>query len=328
MHQEVAPHYEPDTAQALITPLGSLAGRRMFLEGPQSRHFIGREAGIRNPEDNSGTADKVVAEYADQTDRKALDAYAVRVTDNAYHEEALRETANRDSLTGLANKRTWRRMLRGMMKLAEETDGEVGILLFDVDAFKELNDVHGHPVGDEVLIRIARILEGNTRWAENAPAPDLKALKEVVNYMWSIPGRLGGDEFALAVFFPKNPQPKHAYDKRGREEMSTDDRMIRIVQRLTGLVAEEVQGYDITRLGISVGRAIWTEDTTETDLLTIADRDLANVKRRGKLKQLQHMTEIQLEFLRMGVKFLHLAGITIDSRVMLDPTEVNETFDA
>ncbi|WP_146905857.1 GGDEF domain-containing protein [Cellulomonas aerilata] len=88
----------------------------------------------------------------------------------------LDELAGTDSLTGLATRR--RLLEAGTRALA---DGRpVGLLVVDVDRFKQLNDAHGHPVGDLVLVQLAQLLAGLAAGAD-------------------VPARLGGDELALLV---------------------------------------------------------------------------------------------------------------------------------
>jgi diguanylate cyclase (GGDEF)-like protein/putative nucleotidyltransferase with HDIG domain len=112
---------------------------------------------------------------------EVLDLLADRITAGG-HPDASTALANRvaelerlahtDELTGLANRRHWTATVRQQIKAG----GGGGVLLCDVDRFKEVNDVHGHATGDLVLIEVARIL------ARHGTA-----------------GRLGGDEFALWI---------------------------------------------------------------------------------------------------------------------------------
>lgn len=83
--------------------------------------------------------------------------------------------ALRDTLTGLANRASFRR------ELEQALDGgrQVSILLLDLDHFKEINDTKGHPIGDEVLRVVAARLASNSRGGTVA--------------------RLGGDEFAIVL---------------------------------------------------------------------------------------------------------------------------------
>jgi diguanylate cyclase (GGDEF)-like protein len=90
-----------------------------------------------------------------------------------------RRRAHTDELTGLAN----RRALLARLEDDIAAGHAVGLVLFDLDRFKELNDTLGHPTGDVLLQRIGPRLTGLLR------PGDLLA-------------RLGGDEFAVALAGP------------------------------------------------------------------------------------------------------------------------------
>ncbi len=84
----------------------------------------------------------------------------------------LERVASIDELTGIANRRHWMSSVRCAVR-----SGEAGsLLLCDVDHFKQINDTHGHPTGDLVLMEVARILTHH-----------------------GLAGRIGGDEFALWI---------------------------------------------------------------------------------------------------------------------------------
>jgi diguanylate cyclase (GGDEF)-like protein len=93
---------------------------------------------------------------------------------------ALQEQAAVDSLTGLVNRRSFDGALQ--TALNAPVSAGTGLVLIDVDAFKAINDTHGHPVGDDVLVHLAGILRRQVR-ADDA-----------------VLSRLGGDE--LAVLLP------------------------------------------------------------------------------------------------------------------------------
>jgi diguanylate cyclase (GGDEF)-like protein len=94
--------------------------------------------------------------------------------------EALQEQARVDSLTGLVNRRVFDEALE--TSLTRPVPAGTALVLIDVDAFKTINDRHGHPVGDDVLVHLAGVLREQVR-AEDA-----------------VLSRLGGDE--LAVLLP------------------------------------------------------------------------------------------------------------------------------
>jgi len=85
-----------------------------------------------------------------------------------------------DPLTGLANRRRWDTELATACGAARQRGSLVGVVLLDIDHFKQINDRHGHPGGDEALRDVARLLTDGVR------AGDLVA-------------RLGGDEFAVLL---------------------------------------------------------------------------------------------------------------------------------
>jgi diguanylate cyclase (GGDEF)-like protein len=95
-----------------------------------------------------------------------------------YHEELI-DLAIYDSLTGLYNRRRFRALLDEEMA-AGKLLKPLSLMLLDLDHFKQINDRHGHLVGDQVLSMVAQVIR------EHAPAD--AAL-----------GRLGGEEFALAL---------------------------------------------------------------------------------------------------------------------------------
>jgi diguanylate cyclase (GGDEF)-like protein len=92
----------------------------------------------------------------------------------------LERLSHEDPLTGLANRRRWDAELESVCIAARQRGSVVGVVLLDIDHFKQINDRHGHPGGDEALRQVARLLSDRVR------AGDLVA-------------RLGGDEFAVLL---------------------------------------------------------------------------------------------------------------------------------
>lgn len=75
-------------------------------------------------------------------------------------EQALREMATHDSLTGLANRRALLEDLGRGLQVAGRKGGVVGVVLMDVDRFKYVNDSLGHDIGDALLIAAGDRLRG------------------------------------------------------------------------------------------------------------------------------------------------------------------------
>ena len=103
---------------------------------------------------------------------------------NAWLLQQLRQMADTDGLTGIANRRTFDEALERELARAARSGEEVSLVLLDIDHFKRLNDTHGHQVGDDVLRRVARAIADATR-------------------RYDLAARYGGEEFA--VILPRTP---------------------------------------------------------------------------------------------------------------------------
>lgn len=128
------------------------------------RTMYGRGFVVRN---ESGRATRLVGSLQDVTAQKR-------------YEEELRQAAHHDSLTGLPNRLLFAERLDAALGEARRTGGTVGLIVFDVDRFKTINDSLGHDAGDAVLCEVAKRLQ------RVAPVGATAA-------------RLAGDEFAIII---------------------------------------------------------------------------------------------------------------------------------
>jgi diguanylate cyclase (GGDEF)-like protein len=94
--------------------------------------------------------------------------------------EAQRYLAEHDALTRLRNRHSFMAELDSCLRRSQPNGDQVALVYCDLDGFKELNDAHGHTVGDEVLARFGRVLTASVREDDVA-------------------FRIGGDEFALVL---------------------------------------------------------------------------------------------------------------------------------
>ena len=94
--------------------------------------------------------------------------------------ERLEHLSMSDALTGLGNRRAFDEALSAEMARARRAKGSMGLVILDVDHFKQFNDRHGHQAGDDALVTVARVL------ADEARAEDRAC-------------RIGGEEFALLL---------------------------------------------------------------------------------------------------------------------------------
>jgi diguanylate cyclase (GGDEF)-like protein len=165
--------------------------------------------------------------------------------------DMLATIASTDALTGLANRRSFSDALDAAIARADNEGGEVAILYLDLDAFKPVNDVHGHETGDLVLVEVAR------RLREAARETDAVA-------------RLGGDEFLLLL---------GNLDAGGGREVAklVRERLGRSLRRPVELDAGAVT------VTASVGIAVYPHDARGPEaLLAAADQAMYRCKRERR----------------------------------------------
>ncbi len=132
---------------------------------------------------DSRAAGKIGVQGTMEHGRELAASFAERIAiamSNLQLRESLRAASIRDPLTGLYNRRYLEETLERELHRAARTGGSVGVIMCDIDGFKELNDGFGHPAGDEVLRELGRFLQSSIR------DEDLAC-------------RYGGDEFALIL---------------------------------------------------------------------------------------------------------------------------------
>lgn len=162
-------------------------------------------------------------------------------------QNALLEASIRDELTGLHNRRFLMSRLHEEFERARRQGTSLGLLMMDLDHFKEVNDEYGHPVGDEVLRSVAQTLSG--------------ILRE-----YDIAGRYGGEEFAVVSM-----------------ETATDD-LIKLAERIRERIGRlDVHGKVIgIKVTISIGATSLNDDDTPETLLKRADSALYRAKKEGR----------------------------------------------
>jgi diguanylate cyclase (GGDEF)-like protein len=157
----------------------------------------------------------------------------------------LSETARRDVLTGLLNRRGFEERLDAELARATRAERPVALILGDVDHFKTVNDQLGHPAGDAVLLRVAGVLEGIGRRGDTV-------------------ARFGGEEF---VFIVPDADADMAYELAERARVAL----------------ERTFADEPIPLTASFGAVAFPRDgTTAESLLATADRALYAAKHSGR----------------------------------------------
>ncbi|MER5473592.1 EAL domain-containing protein [Streptomyces sp. NPDC002685] len=180
------------------------------------------------------------------------------VTEQRKLERELTHQAFHDSLTGLANRVLFQDRVNHALVQAQRDGTVVGVLFLDVDDFKVVNDIHGHGVGDELLVALSLRLQTTVRASDTA-------------------ARIGGDEFALLV-----------------EGAATPEGVERFTEHVMTVFAEPFR----LRVGpvstyASVGVATTEDSIDSVELLTHADLALYAAKTAGKRQWRRYHPELQ-----------------------------------
>lgn len=151
-----------------------------------------------------------------------------------------------DALTGLPNLRRLRSRLRDELRRSAANGERFGLIMFDLDDFKAVNDFYSHSLGDRVLIDVGEALKESARQTD-------------------MPARRGGDEFALVV-----------------TDCSYDD-LEKTAERIEAVVVEaRLSACPEVAPTASIGSALWRPGDTIDDLLARADEALHDEKIASK----------------------------------------------
>jgi diguanylate cyclase (GGDEF)-like protein len=242
--------------ESAVEATGAIGGVVLGLDGELARTGDPNGAGeriafpLRVGSSDFGSLVLVSRSFdADQVETAAgLAAQVVVALENARLHRIVERQAMVDSLTGLANRRSLEETLRGELVRATRFGDPVAVVLADLDEFKRVNDVYGHPAGDEVLKAFAEALLETVRESDVA-------------------GRWGGEEFALVL-------------------TGTDaDGGARLAERARQAIEEtevRMPNGDVISVTASFGVAAWPECEELGEILAAADSALYAAKRAGR----------------------------------------------
>jgi diguanylate cyclase (GGDEF)-like protein len=164
----------------------------------------------------------------------------------AYSHRQAEARASTDALTGLPNRRYFDEFCALLARRRRAEDG-VGVLMVDIDKFKNLNDRFGHQVGDEVLRAVAGAIVGAVREDD-------------------VPARYGGEEFAVLL---RNPTRSVAVEVGERVRVAVG--------------ALDLGRWGVGSVSVSVGAAVAFDGGAEIDaVIRQADAALYDAKRAGR----------------------------------------------
>uniref|UniRef100_A0A9E8CSG6 EAL domain-containing protein n=1 Tax=Bosea sp. NBC_00436 TaxID=2969620 RepID=A0A9E8CSG6_9HYPH len=176
---------------------------------------------------------------AERKDEHRLIGISFDIADRKAAEEAIWRTANHDPLTGLANRALFQSRLEEALRHAEASKSGVGLLLLDLDDFKDINDTLGHAVGDrllqEIALRLANLVRESDTVARVGTATASFILNELHRAGVSIALDDFGTGFASLVHLKQFPVDHIKIDQSFVRNLTSDRSDAAIVAAIVNL---------------------------------------------------------------------------------------------
>ena len=170
------------------------------------------------------------------------------ITESYLQEKQIAHMALHDALTNLPNRILLEERMEQALNHAIRRERKVAALFIDLDNFKQVNDVHGHKAGDQLLISIATILKESLRSSDTI-------------------ARWGGDEFVVLL-----------------EDLQQDAEASNTAEKLLVAIQDKALiEYIDSRVTLSIGMAVFPDDADSSEnLLVQADKALFFAKSQGR----------------------------------------------
>ena len=188
--------------------------------------------------------------FNDKSDRRIKTLEILNQVENTRKQaELYRELAGTDSLTGLINRRHFLEIAEDAVQQVKSSKGQLAIIMLDIDHFKNVNDLHGHKTGDEVLSAVAANIKKSLRQGDVA-------------------GRYGGEEFTVLV------------------SNATSDQCLKIAERIRQAVARHVTQIDHAAVSVTISLGLVSVNPDHVppldELINHADQAMYMAKQQGR----------------------------------------------
>lgn len=185
-------------------------------------------------------------EYLQQLNEKLESLVDERTQKLREKNRKLSKLAVQDSMTGLLNHNASIEYLKLMRGSAQRYGHDLAVIMLDIDLFKSINDVYGHPAGDEVILAVSHVLKSTIRESDGC-------------------GRYGGEEFILIL-------PESNMDSA--QELA--ERIRKNIQEL------RIPAIDNTTVSASFGITLFDQFASDADMIAQADKALYMAKMSGR----------------------------------------------
>lgn len=177
--------------------------------------------------------------------------------------DQIRHLAYHDQLTDLPNRSRFLDMVQNAILDAHRHEEQFALLFLDLDGFKRINDNFGHQVGDQLLQRVAQLLQGmlrGNRGRVRSRQPGVARARDLIS-------RVGGDEFIILLADIDGPDMPGA-----------------VAQRIIATLSQplDIDGHECA-IGASIGIALFPQDSEDAgELIRYADIAMYHAKNSGR----------------------------------------------
>lgn len=168
------------------------------------------------------------------------------ISDRITLENELKQLATKDALTGILNRYKINIKIEEEIKRVNRYEKPFGLLMFDIDYFKKVNDTYGHDVGDYVLQEISHLVENTIRETDSF-------------------GRWGGEEFMILMPY------------------TSEETLVKIAEKIRQIIAKHTF-KDVGHVTISIGVTFYKKHEEKEKLIKRVDTALYEAKAQGRNK--------------------------------------------